>query len=149
MAASAMIKSCWVSCVRYHYRPKLQDSQVGIKTRCNFHKIVVTRSDYAQETKRLIWFLTKFKFNKELLSDSRVKGTKPAYTGYFLIFFSIFWSFHHMVLCSTIWSADWEKMPLPTNLVAAVPENEMLLFCGGEHSKVKTRIKRKNIDTAV
>ena len=47
MAASAMIKSCWVSCVRYHYRPKLQDSQVGIKTRCNFHKIVVTRSDYA------------------------------------------------------------------------------------------------------
>ena len=63
----------------------------------------------AQETKRLIWFLTKLKFNKELLSDSRVKGTKPAYTGYFLIFFSIFWSFHHMVLCSTIWSADWEK----------------------------------------
>ena len=42
-----------------------------------------------------------------------------------------------------------KKMPLPTNLVAAVPENEMLLFCGGEHSKVKTRIKRKNIDTAV
>lgn len=40
-------------------------------------------------------------------------------------------------------------MLLPTNLVAAVPENEMLLFCGGEHSKVKTRIKRENIDTAV
>ena len=49
----------------------------------------------------------------------------------FLVFFVIFLSYgamQHSPVCQLK-----KKMPSTTSLVAAVPENEMLLLCGGEH----------------